>query len=280
VSAEDVLELFVQIGKDPVGAPSLGMIDDLAALTHHADFQVRRAVVDAFFPLMRDTASDHFWPHAPDIVPHGLLLRLTQDPDRGVRRRLALLLREGRSGLLDMERQVALRILATDPVVAVRRGAVAALPRAVQLEVISAELAWMEALGRVPLRFGPGRAAVGALARMAKTVEPSEAIVPQVALDLTMRYHPERAWVFWAAWREELPFHAGYAERLLRWTSGLNPALLRAWAESSPGELAPVVKAWAKGRASSARFELAQTYLATVQHPELREALRLPPLED
>ena len=280
VSAEEVLELFVQIGTDPVGAPSLGMIDDLAALTRHSDYFVRRAVGDAFFPLMRDTASDPFWPHAPDIVPNGLLIGLTQDSDRGVRRRLALLLREGQPGSLDMERQVALRILATDPAVAVRRPAIAALPRVVQLEVIPAELAWQEALGRVPLRLGPGRAAVGALARMAKVVEPSTVIDPLVALNLAMRYHPERAWVLWSAWREDLPFHAGYAERLLRWTAGLNPGLLRAWADSAPEELAVVVSTWAKTQSKSDRFELAQTYLGGVEHDGLREALRLAPMAD
>jgi hypothetical protein len=280
ITAEEVNTLFLQIGPEAVPAPSLGMIDDLATLRHHEDKWVRRAVVDAFFPLMRDAASDHFWPHAPDSVPSGLLIGLTQDRDRGVRRRLALLLREGRSGSLDMERQVALRILATDPIVAVRRPAVAALPRALQQEIMPEDLAWQEALGRVPLRLGPGRAAVGALARMATLVEPSEVINPVAALDLTMRYHPERAWVFWAAWREVLPFHAGYAERLLRRTAGLNPALLSSWADDSPDELAVVIQGWAAGRPTSRRFELAQDYLNQVTHEGLREALRLPPSVD
>lgn len=280
ISAEEVTALFIQLGREAVQAPSLGMIDDLAALRHHSDFWVRRAVVDAFFPLMRDTTSDHFWPHAPDSVPSGLLIGLTQDSDRGVRRRLALLLREGRSASLDMERQVALRILATDPVVAVRRPAVAALPRAVQLEIMPAELAWQEALGRVPLRLGPGRAAVGALARMATSVEPSEVIVPEAALDLAMRYHPERAWVLWAAWREVLPFHAGKAEHLLRRTLGLNPALLSTWADKSPDELALAIDAWAARDSTSRRFVLAQAHLNQVEHEGLREALRLSPLAD
>ena len=277
ITAEQVLEMFVQIGDQVPPVPCLGMIDDLAHLTRHPKRDVRRAAVDALFPLMRDTASDPFWLHAPDIVPAGILLGLTQDSDRGVRRRTALLLREGQPGELDMERQVALRILATDPITPVRRPAIAALPRAVQLDFMPGELAWHEALGRVPLRAGAGRAAVGALARMSKLVEVSETVVPETALDLAMRYHPERAWVFWSAWREHIPFHSGRAERLLLYTVGLNEPLLTYWSSRFPNELRQVVDEWYRKRGMTERFKLAQRFLTDVEDAELREALKLGP---
>ena len=121
---------------------------------------------------------------------------------------------------------------------------------------------------------------MGALARMAKVVEVSDTIVPEQALDLAMRYHPERAWVFWAAWREKLPFQSGRAERLLLHTLGLNKALLSHWASNSGDELAPVVDEWFRRRGRSKRFELAQAFLAETENPVLRAALKLEPKQD
>ena len=132
------------------------------------------------------------------------------------------------------------------------------------------------ALDRVVERTGPGQAASGSLARLSQVLEPGEHVDPAEAVLQTLRYHPEKAWVVWSAWREDVPLEPSWAIHLLRSSEGLNKRLLRYWAQNDPVTLAVIIEEWEPEGPHSRRFEVAQTYLGHFESEDLRSALDLP----
>ena len=64
------------------------MVRRLETLTAHPDPLVRRAAIEGLVPFIRHTVSDPFEAEAPELLQPGWILRLSQDPDIRVRRRL------------------------------------------------------------------------------------------------------------------------------------------------------------------------------------------------
>jgi hypothetical protein len=274
-TAEDVRELFVRYGKNHPEAPSAGMLSDLLLLVEHPDNRVRRAVVEGLHPWGWRSRLGPLPPTAPVPIPEGTLLALADDPDKGVRRRVLLLVRDLRPSHLSDEGTAVLAKLTVDPVRGVRRAAFASLARAPLSEAMEAEEAWARAIRSVSQPGPPGRAAANTLAKLAQITGPTEVIDPVRGVEVTLTHHPERTWRVWTAWRREVPFHRPWVDLLLRETLGLGPALLKHWAEEEPEGLAEAIREWEPVGPHSQRFELVQRYLVDVGAAEVREALEL-----
>ncbi len=274
---DTVERLFVRTGDNAVPVPSPLMVQDLVGLAEHPKPAVRRVVVDALVPFWRHTASDPFPPSAPELLPGGLLFRMSRDPDWKVRRRIANRIRELHEpdARVATDATVALTALLLDERPPVRRAAAASLHHAVKNEAIAAELSWEYALERVKTPGPPGRAAANTLGRLAGQVEPGPRVDPSLAVLLVFEHHTERTWNVWRKWRAHVPWRADWMEVLLRETVGLDKRLLSHFARTQPGELAECFTRWEPAPPHSARFEVAQRWLGEMDHPALRASLAL-----
>lgn len=254
VTADDVRALFVRTGDNPVRLPSQGMFADLLALVAHPDPLVRREVVDALVPYWRHTASDPFPLGAPPVIPVGILGQLAADPDTGVRRRLASRLRDLREPgePIATEATVALFSLAGSP--GVQRAALSSLSSRAREGSVPAVETWGLAMDRVSTPGPTGRAAASTLAVLVRDLEPGPGVDPVRAVALTARHHPEKAWQVWRAWSASVPFDPVLADRLLRETVGLSPALIRTWAAADPDGVAALLHAWEPTEPHSERY--------------------------
>lgn len=277
VTPDAVREVFLWTSARPVPPPSMDLFARLVELAAHEDVVVRREVARVLVPYARHTASDPFPTDAPSLIPDGVITALARDPDRRVRQRAAALIREmGPEDPRWPEAERALHRLATDPSPPVRRVAIVAWSGGVAMGVSDPLDAWRSALERVPQPGSPGRAACNALARLRDSVEP-EAVDADGALASILAHHPERAWRFWGAWRDAIPFESGRASFLLRETAGLSEPLLQRWAERSPDELAAAIHAWEPDAPHSERHRVIGAWLGPrTSHPGLRAALALP----
>jgi len=277
VDAALVRELFLRTSDREIPPMTSGLFEDFLGLAEHQDWRVRRAFVRSLVPYARHTASDPFPSDAPSRIPRGLLIRLSQDPDRRVRRRTAALFRElGPEDPRTAEANVALKGLVADRNPGVRRVAVAVMTGS-ESEPLEA---WRAALTRVESEGAPGRAACNGLAKLHRYVDPAE-VDADGALALILAHHPERAWRYWAAWRVELGYDAVRAEYLLRDTVGLSQKLLRYWATENPEQLAATVARWEPEEPHSDRFRVVAGWLdAHALEPGLRAALGLPAVAD
>jgi hypothetical protein len=270
-----VRQVFVGAGGAEPPAASAGLVDDLVALTRHADPLVRRAAVEGLVPWWRCTASDPLDVDAPEILPPGLIVTLASDPDMRVRRMLARNLRDVRSPRLQAEAWNAMmRFEADRP--PVERAALASMNSMVRAGRAPAEEAWVRAMEAALDPGPPGRAAANTLAWLARSLDPSADVDPAAAVDRVLSRHPERAWKVWYAWRDAVPFHGDRAALLLRTSVGLHAGLLRFWADTDPSGLAAVVRAWEPAAPHTERFAEAATALSQVAEPDLRSALALP----
>jgi hypothetical protein len=256
VDAALVRELFLRTGDHEVPVPSAQMWARLLDLARHSDDRVRRVVVDALLPYWRHTASDPFPAGGPPVVPPGLLVELSEDPSRLVRRRLASRLRDvvaPGQPLAEVANQVLLH-LATEQERGVQRAAFASLAvRARRGESPGLE-AWQAALDRVTLPGSPGRAAANTLAGLATELSPGPEVDPALAIARTAEVHLERVWNLWKAWRSDVPFEPLVAERLLRETVGVSAVLFRSWAEDDPAGLAALLRRWEPRAPHSDRY--------------------------
>ncbi|MEZ4322759.1 MAG: hypothetical protein R3F61_35150 [Myxococcota bacterium] len=277
VTPEVVREVFLRTGDRVIQPVTMALFADLVALSDHPDWRVRKEVVRALVPYARHTASDPFPSDAPTLIPAGLIAKLGQDDDKRVRRRTGALLREmGPEDPRAKEARLVLNQMLVDPNPGVQRVAVAVVShQAMEGGDTEALEAWNAALKRVPMEGPPGRAACNGLAKLHDSVDPAN-VDPDGALALILQHHPERAWHYWGAWREELPFDPARAERLIRDTVGLSESLLRKWSETDPEGLARVVERWEPASPHSERFRVIGEWLdRRTDHPELRKALAL-----
>ena len=270
VTPDAVRDLFIETSDNPVPAPSRGMLDDLFALTEHADPIVRRQTIDALVAWWRHTASDPLTSDAPQIVPPGLLWTLAKDRDKAVRRRLANRLRDVNmpGEPLQAEAQEVLQYLATLP--GAQRPAMASLGILSKAGRANAEESWIAAMERVVTPGPKGRAAANALAKLASVLEPSDLVEPDRAIALVLQHQRERTWVVWFAWREALPFDGPRFSILLRDTLGSHAGLVRHFADTSPTELAATLHAWEPLPPHSPRWELVTQPLQGHEHPAIQ----------
>lgn len=256
VQPADIHELFVRDGSREPPPPSMGMVQDLIALTEHPDLLVRLEVLDALVPFFRHTASDPFDVRAPPLVPPGVIERLSRDPEWRVRRRLANRLREVRQpgDPLQEEALTALIRLTRDPRPPVTRAAMASLSLQARHDDGPAGVAWARAMERVRAAGPPGRAAANTLGHMARRLEPSAAVDPVEAVHLVRTHHLERTWNVWFAWREHVPFEPSWVLAMLRDTVGIHRGLLRHWQREVPAELEAVLQQWEPAEPHSPRY--------------------------
>jgi len=281
VAFQDVLAIFSPAPGSAVGLPSLEMVRRLETLTAHPDPLVRRAAIEGLVPFIRHTASDPFEAGAPELLQPGWILRLSRDPDVRVRRRLASRIKELVSPEVDQaeEARQALATLITDSKPPVQRAAMVTSRALTQQGLLAGEETWERALNRVSQPGGPGRAAVGTLAFLAKDLELSDVVNPTEAVSRAIRHHPEPAWGLWGAWCHEVDIRQDWAEQLLTQTSGLDRRLLRHWSTETPEVLAQAIRNWEPTAPHSERFKVVQAWLSDATSDELRRALQLPPVE-
>lgn len=254
VRPEDVRDLFIRTGDHPIVAPSEGMFEDLLGTIAHPDPRVRRELVDALLPYLRHTESDPFPIGSPQVVPTELLVAIAHDEDIAVRRKFASRLRDLQSPGEPIA-QVANELLLemTQSGGSIQRAAFGTLASRARQGATPAEQTWWAAMERVTTEGPPGRAAANTLAALAKSIDPAT-IVPANAVRLVSMHHLERTWVVWRAWREHVPFDAVLAERLLRETVGMSPALVRTWGKQDPDGLYTLLLRWEHGPPHSDRY--------------------------
>lgn len=225
--------------------PSPALLDAHLDLLDHPDRRVRREAVEGLHPWLAGTSFDPLPRTAPVPVDADALRALANDPDPGVRRRLARILRDARPAIPPSLVESLMRRLLRDRHPGVRRATLVALPDAVDHGVFMAEEAWELLLQAVPRPRPAGRAACNQLARMKPRLERAEREVdPVFALEMVLRYHPERAWRVWSAWREQLPVKQAWVSRLLQDTVGVDRALILHWQREAPDILQAAVDAW------------------------------------
>lgn len=276
-SEELVRDVFLRTGANPIAPPSRAMVERLVELASHPDWRIRTMVTRSLMPYVRHTSADPFPPGGPTLVPEGLLIRLATDVDPRVRRRAAHLIRElSREDPRIEERKAAIVEMKVDRNRSVRRLATV-LERQVALEGEAEAIeAWNGAVTRIRKPGAPGRAAANSLAVLHGRVEREPRQV-QDALSTVLRFHPERGWRVWAAWRQEIPFDAVNAEFLLRETIGLSQPLLRHWATNSPQELAAILERWEPQEPHSERWRVIGAWVdPKAEDPRLRAVLGLP----
>ncbi len=263
VDRDLVQALFAPAPGIPALPPSMGMIRELERLARHPDPNVRRAVVDALVPLWRHTASDPFHVDAPEVLEPGLITLLANDPDVRVRRRLAARLRDLRTSDVARreEADAALQKLLRDTRPPVQRAATASLKMTVPKGISAGEESWLSAMERVAAPGPPGRAAANTLAFLATVLEPSDVVHPAEAMHRIMEHHPERAWKFWYAWRDDLGWDPDRMRVLLRDTVGLHRGLLRHFARTAPEELDIVLRRWEPNPPHSERWRTVHAWL-------------------
>lgn len=279
VDRDVVQALFAPAPGIPATPPSMGMIEALQRLARHPDPTVRRSVVDALVPLWRHTESDPFHADSPEILEPGLITLLANDPDVRVRRRLANRLRELQNpGVVQREEATrALIQLFHDSRQPVQRAATASLKFSVENELADGPAAWLDTLERVAQEGPPGRSACNTLAFFANSLEPSDVVKPSEGLHQVTQYHPERAWKYWFAWREHLPFEPDRMLSLLRDTVGLHRGLLRHFARTAPEDLALVLRDWEPAAPHSDRWHTVQSWMTDLREPAVRSVMGLPP---
>lgn len=241
----ELRELLVYTSEFTPPWPSAGLLEDQRALIAHPDKRVRREAAEAWHPWMSGTPFDPLPVDAPVPLDEYDLTRLANDPDPGVRRRLARMLRDARP---DLDRVLARRLLdalLADPHPGVRRAAVAGLPDSAYRGILTPTEAWQLALARVPQPRPVGRASCNQLAKLRSQLD---AAGPEVdvdaALALVLRHHPERAWRFWTTWHDRIEPNPGGIRRLLLHTTGLDPVLVRHWAETDRATLDGILRTW------------------------------------
>ncbi len=273
---EAVRQAFLRTGDRPLLPISMALFTDLLSLTEHDDFRVRRETVRSLIPYVRHTASDPFASDAPTLIPEGLLLRLSEDPHPGVRRKTGALIREmGPEDPHSSEADVVLGRLLKDGNRGARRIALGVLTnRATERPGGDEPLeAWNAALARVESAGAPGRAACNGLAKLHGEVEPAD-VGAHGALALMLVHHPERAWRFWGAWKAEIPFDGARVEVLFGQTIGLHAGLLNHWAVENPTELADSIERWEPSEPHSERWGVVRGWLEPVaSEPRLRASL-------
>ncbi len=253
VQESDVREIFVRYGTNHPIAPSLGMWEAVLALVEHTDHRVRRAAADAWVGACTRSSIARYPPTGPCWLPNGTLTRFAQDPDPGVRRRAAILVRDLRSGRLDEEAARVLVTLRDDPVRGVRHATMLSVARNPNPDV---EDAWRTALAIAPQQGGPGLAACNTLARLSWHTGPTDVIDPHEALEVVLAHRPEQGWRVWTAWREHVPFDAEWAGVLFRDTVSWSGRLLRHWAEEDPDGLEAALATWEPGPDHTERYVL------------------------
>jgi hypothetical protein len=276
-TAETVRARFIRYGTNQPEAPSHEELLGLLALSDHKSHLVRQAVVESWQPWLWRSSLGPLPGTAPVPLPAGELSKWARDSNKGVRRRTARLIKELRPSRLAGEAEIVLGKLLMDPVRGIRRASYASLKLAPAGDVLPVEEAWSRALKGVTQQGPPGRASANTLAYLAQETGPTAVIDPRVAVQTTLRHHPDRAWHVWTAWRREVPFDGPSADALFRRTVGYAPRLVRFWAETDPTGLSETLRRWEPRAPHSERFELIARWLADTEHAGLREVLDLPP---
>jgi len=240
--------------------PSRAALDAHLALLHHSDARVRREALEGLHPWVAGTPFDPTPRAAPSPLSAADLDALAGDPDTGVRRRVARILRDARDDIPRPQVARLLRLLLDDPHPGVRRAAIVALPGAVDRHALEPLQAWSLALERIPQPAPPGRAASNQLASLRGRLERAgllDQVDIEAALERVLEHHPERAWRVWRTWRSELPIRPDWIRRLLADTVGMDPTLVRHWQSVDPAALDQASEGWSPTR-----------------HPERQELLR------
>lgn len=250
-------QLVVYTGEWTPPTPDEAMLRAHIALLEHPDPRVRREALEGLHPWLAGTPFDPLPMNAPMVLDGAALDRLLDDPDPGVRKRLARILRDARPAMPRDQVRAHLERLLRDPHAGVRRTALVALPDAVDREVLPAVDAWAHIVGFLPRSRPDGRAACNQLARMRSRLARAGAQVDvEAAFEQVLRHHPERGWRVWSAWRRELPVREAWMARLLDDTVGLDRALIRHWHETAPEVLDRALERWQATRHPERRDQL------------------------
>ena len=274
---EIIRSLYVRTGHSEPPEPSLAMVQHITRLAQHQDPLIRMAAADAAHPWFAGTKLDRMPVDSPPLLTEKLLWHFARDPHKGVRKRVLHMLRDLRPPYSRGAAESILRRLARDPVPSVRRAATATLKRAHQVGVVTPEEAWTQALKMVSQEGPPGRTAANTLAHLSRWVEPNQEIVPEAALKKTLRYHPERVWRLWTAWRKHVPLREDWGLELLTRTVGLSEPLLKHWAKTDPKGLHRILHQWEPRFPHTARWEQIGVWFERIEDRDLRITLGLPP---
>ena len=114
---------------------------------------------------------------------------------------------------------------------------------------------------RVHKEGPPGRAAANTMAFMARSLKPSAVVDPNEAMHQILQVHPERAWKFWFAWREHLPWNRERMHLLLSQTVGLHRGLIKHFDKTRHDDLQIALRDWEPHPPHSERWEVVQLWL-------------------
>ncbi|MFK7927672.1 MAG: HEAT repeat domain-containing protein [Myxococcota bacterium] len=225
--------------------PTRSALDAHLALLSHPDKRVRREVVESFHPWVAGTPFDPLPVQAPSVLDGQTLATLARDPDPGVRRRVARMIRTLRPAIDPEEAAPILETLLSDAHPGVRRASVAAVPEAVDRALLTPRRAWDVLVATVQQPRPAGRAACNGVAKMATRLDDSitdEDVL--VAFEAILSKHPERAWGVWIAYKNRLPVRKEWMKLLIHDTLGMEPALVQHWDSVDPQALRTLVDAW------------------------------------
>ena len=229
--------------------PTRAALQAHTALLRHRDAKVRREALEGLHPFVAGTSFDPTPREAPSPLYVENLDALAMDPDVGVRKRLARILRDARPDIPRQDVARLLELLLQDPHAGVRRAAVVGLTGAVDRDAMTAEHAWSLVLARVPEPPPAGRAAANQLASLrSRLLREGTEVDVVAALELVLAHHPERAWRVWSTWKQELPVKEAWIRRLLDDTVGMDPVLVGHWQEHASDVLDRVVAEWTPER--------------------------------
>ncbi len=276
VTQDDVRELFVPSGDNRPALPSPGMLTDLVALADHPDPTVRRALPEALYPWYASWTTGVLPEGHGPVIDEAVIVKLARDPDKAVRKRTTRLIKEARPGLLSDELGHSLLELSRDPVKGVRRISMAALSEAPRQGILTPAAAWMRAMDGASEPAPVGRTACVTLAKLQRDVKRGELIDPRMAVARCMLFHPEKAWIVWNAWRDEVPFDRDWADMLVNDTIGFNSSLAHHWVLDEPDQLAEV---FTHSQLEPERLQMFQNALSDIGHERVRASLGLPPPE-
>ena len=277
LTADTVRALFVRTGANTPPSPSLSMVKQISKLASHTDPTIRMAAADAAHPWFAGTRLDPMPIESPPLLKEKLLVQLSTDPHKGVRRRVLHMLRDLRAPYSRAAAQSILLRLSRDNEPSIRRAAAATLKRGHQVDIVSPEEAWESALKMLAQPGPPGRSASNTLAHLARWVEPNADIRPLGAIRLALKFHPERVWRLWTAWRKHVPLNENDGLTLFRETVGLSEPLVKHWAKHQPELLHRILQEWEPTYPHSQRWDQLSIWFYRIKDRDLRTLIGLPP---
>jgi hypothetical protein len=245
------------------------------------DPTARAAAVDGLHVWTWRSGTGPLQPTAPVPFGPGWLADRARDSAWQVRNAVIPLARDFRDDERKDEVASVLLGLSEDRNIRVRKAALAGLRGAVKDGMIPAMEAWNRCIDAAREHGSAGKAAATTLARLHPSLR-DEPVDAALAVARTLDANPDTAWKVWSAWRVEVPFRSDWATKLITSTPGIDKKLVIHWSETSPDELAAIIRAWEPMEPHSDRFGVLRGYLVGVQAPAVRAALGLtdPPKDE